>query len=84
MGRGEFSAAPCREAGRITGFGGGRLGARLTLIAAVPLLLLVLLASAAPAAATRSEQREGTPNRPSAGSSTCAGIRGNGQNLFAH
>ncbi len=27
---------------------------------------------------------EYTPKRPSASSSTCAGIRGNGQNLFAH
>ena len=43
--------------------------------------VVALLAGATPVSAARGEF---TPSRPSAQSSTCAGIRGNGQNLFAH
>ena len=48
-------------------------------------LVFSLIASVTPAAAA--SDRSGTtftPNRPTAQSSTCAGVRGNGQNLFAH
>lgn len=34
--------------------------------------------------AAAGDNAEGLPSRPSASSATCAGIRGNGQNLFAH
>jgi hypothetical protein len=43
---------------------------------------IALAAAAVPS--TASAHREYRPRRPSASESTCAGIRGNGQNLFAH
>jgi len=46
--------------------------------------LLVPLMFSAPFVAASAEAREFVPPRPNANRSTCAGIRGNGQNLFAH
>jgi hypothetical protein len=53
-------------------------------IATVAVAVIALLVAAAPASAKRSKHREYTPPRPAAAQSTCAGVRGNGQNLFAH
>ncbi|MEM7325652.1 MAG: hypothetical protein AAF531_21375 [Actinomycetota bacterium] len=50
----------------------------------VVLIALSLLATVTPAQATDREPGEYVPWRPSAQKATCAGIRGNGQNLFAH
>ncbi|MFK8023159.1 MAG: hypothetical protein AB8G26_04260 [Ilumatobacter sp.] len=60
-----------------------RVGKRTTLVAGMALACAMgvglLPASGADAAAG-----EFVPRRPAASQSTCAGIRGNGQNLFAH
>jgi hypothetical protein len=56
---------------------------RTSTIAAAVALILVLVLSVTPASA-RNSDRSNRPPRPSAPQSTCAGIRGNGQNLFAH
>lgn len=53
-------------------------------VALATLVALALLVAAASASAKDSKHREFTPQRPPAAQSTCAGIRGNGQNLFAH
>jgi hypothetical protein len=45
-------------------------------------MVITLVAAAAPAGAAAAG--DFTPPRPNPASSTCAGIRGNGQNLFAH
>ncbi len=47
-------------------------------------IALTLLAGEAPALAQSYGYGEYTPRRPIAALTTCAGIRGNGQNLFAH
>ncbi len=50
-------------------------------------MLVVLIALLRPRhrrGAKHSGKREFKPPRPTAGQSTCAGVRGNGQNLFAH
>lgn len=47
-------------------------------------IALTLLVGVAPVGAQSNASGEYTPLRPPATSSTCAGIRGNGQNLFAH
>lgn len=47
-------------------------------------VLLLTSSAAAPASAGSSQGSAGYDTRPSARQSTCAGIRGNGQNLFAH
>ncbi|MFK7975458.1 MAG: hypothetical protein AB8C02_04945 [Halioglobus sp.] len=44
----------------------------------------LLSALAAPAVADNNRHYSETPPRPKAQNSTCAGVRGNGQNLFAH
>lgn len=45
---------------------------------------LVMFSLSVPLQAAWPKNHEFTPPRPSASQSTCAGIRGNGQNLFAH
>ena len=47
-------------------------------------IALTLLAGEAPAFAQSYNYGQYTPRRPIAALTTCAGIRGNGQNLFAH
>ncbi|MEO1320392.1 MAG: hypothetical protein AAFV30_07470, partial [Pseudomonadota bacterium] len=47
-------------------------------------ILLLTSSAAAPASAGAPQDSGGYDTRPSARHSTCAGIRGNGQNLFAH
>ncbi|NNE73490.1 MAG: hypothetical protein HKN26_07500, partial [Acidimicrobiales bacterium] len=49
----------------------------------VLLVVLAMLSTAAPATAA-GRSGDYVPERPAARSSTCAGVRGNGQNLFAH
>lgn len=55
---------------------------RITLTTAV-VVTLALAVGLAPQSASAGNDRS-PPARPPAASSTCAGIRGNGQNLFAH
>ena len=51
----------------------------------VIVVLICLLAGLLPTAAGATERSAGdTPRRPNPSSATCAGIRGNGQRLFAH
>lgn len=45
---------------------------------------LALFVLCIPAHADKPDKKEFKPKRPKANQSTCAGIRGNGQNLFAH
>ncbi|MGB5368692.1 MAG: hypothetical protein WBN14_20695, partial [Polyangiales bacterium] len=47
-------------------------------------IVLTWLAGVAPVSAQSDGYGQYTPRRPTATSTTCAGIRGNGQNLFAH
>lgn len=47
-------------------------------------LVFSLIASVTPAAAAYQHNKNFRPPRPAAQDSTCAGVRGNGQNLFAH
>ncbi len=61
-----------------------RLKGLRVVTAMVALAVLALLLAAAPAGAKNSKHREFKPPRPAAAQSTCAGVRGNGQNLFAH
>lgn len=81
------------EMGRLPGMRQGQpiaasraatLPIRVILVPAVLLVMLALVLTAAPASAKHSGKREFKPPRPTAGQSTCAGVRGNGQNLFAH
>ena len=55
---------------------------RRACIAIAVAMVITLVAAAAPAGAAAAG--DFTPPRPNPASSTCAGIRGNGQNLFAH
>ena len=52
-------------------------------VASAVSVTLALLVGLVPAAAL-ARRSEYTPQRPAAAWSTCAGVRGNGQNLFAH
>lgn len=62
---------------------GGRRWSRVTWGTAVAVVCAVG-ATLTPTVEVSAQTAEYVPPRPSAASSTCAGIRGNGQNLFAH